>query len=309
MIPMTTTRLAALALTLLAAASATADITKIQITGVFAATQADDASGLHFFAPLEGQAFTMTFDYDPGVPDSQASDNLGTYNHAVPAHQFTLSSGGITFSEPSSYRFEAYFNSGGPGSSRYSVGSTSDAASASGLALPGNTDAFVFGFIHPVSNSVVDFLDDGLALDPLPESPFFIGAPTAGAFVYIDLTTYNSELDEYFDDSITATITSIQIVSEPSQPSLSNFSYDSSTNQFNVSIKGAPNTAYILSEAADLDFSNPDQRPIPLTGASVSVGSVDGNSIVTDGSGDATVEAVALGTPKKDATFIRAETP
>jgi hypothetical protein len=70
-----------------------------------------------------------------------------------------------------------------------------------------------------------------------------------------------------------------------------------------VSIKGAPGTRYQLAEADDLDFSNPDQNPIPLEGATV--GTLDGDVVTTDGNGDATVQ-FNLGTAKP-ATFIRAE--
>lgn len=79
-------------------------------------------------------------------------------------------------------------------------------------------------------------------------------------------------------------------------PSLSGFLYNPSANTFSVSIKGTPNTAYILVEADDLDFTNPDQKPIPLSGASATVGSIDGTNIVTDGNGNATIETVHLGT-------------
>jgi hypothetical protein len=57
-------------------------------------------------------------------------------------------------------------------------------------------------------------------------------------------------------------------------------------------------------EADDLNFSNPDQNPVPLTG--VTVGTQDVDEVVADGSGIATVQ-FNLGT-SKTATFIRAET-
>ena len=89
---------------------------------------------------------------------------------------------------------------------------------------------------------------------------------------------------------------------------LKDFPYNSTTGAAGVSIEGAPDTAYILVEADDLDFGNPDQSPIPLAGASASIGSLDGDAIVTDMNGDATVSGIALGT-SKGKTFIRAETP
>ncbi|MCH7226877.1 hypothetical protein [Haloferula sp. A504] len=90
----------------------------------------------------------------------------------------------------------------------------------------------------------------------------------------------------------------------PASPALLGFTYDPTDGSAEVSIAGAANTAYILVEADDLDFSNPDQNPIPLTGASV--GTLDGNEVTTDAIGHATVQ-FNLGTAK-DATFLRAET-
>ncbi|MCH7225916.1 discoidin domain-containing protein [Haloferula sp. A504] len=84
---------------------------------------------------------------------------------------------------------------------------------------------------------------------------------------------------------------------------LADFSYDPGDGSAEVSITGAANTNYKLVEADDLDFSNPDQDPIPLTGASV--GTLNGNEVTTDGSGNATVQ-FNLGTAKS-ATFLRAE--
>ena len=94
----------------------------------------------------------------------------------------------------------------------------------------------------------------------------------------------------------------LEVVPGPSVV-LWNFTYNSTTGSAEVSIAGAANTNYKLIEADDLDFSNPDQNPIPLTGATV--GTLDGDEVTTDGSGNATVQ-FNLGTAK-DATFLRAE--
>jgi hypothetical protein len=51
-------------------------------------------------------------------------------------------------------------------------------------------------------------------------------------------------------------------------------------------------------------FANPDQDPIPLSGATT--GTLDVNEVTTDANGNATVQ-FNLGT-LKDATFLRAET-
>ena len=85
---------------------------------------------------------------------------------------------------------------------------------------------------------------------------------------------------------------------------LTDFSYDPSTGDSQASIEGGAETAYILVEADDLDFSNPDQSPVALAGATV--GTLDGNTVITDVNGDATVQ-FNLGT-SKTATFVRAET-
>ena len=57
-----------------------------------------------------------------------------------------------------------------------------------------------------------------------------------------------------------------------------------------------------LVRADDLDFANPDQDPLPLTGATV--GSLDGGGVITNPSGDATVQ-FNLGTGSSG--FLRAE--
>lgn len=86
---------------------------------------------------------------------------------------------------------------------------------------------------------------------------------------------------------------------------VADFSYDSADGASELAIKGAPNTTYRLVEASDLDFANPDQDPIPLTGATI--GTLEGgNTLVrTNANGDAVVQ-FNLGTVKT-ATFIRAE--
>lgn len=193
-----------------------AAVTLIQVSGVFEATQDSDETGLHIFAPFEGQAYTMVFHYDPSVPDSASSNNIGEYYHSVPPHQFTLTSASVTLSEPSTYRLHAYAEPGGGIGSYYSFASRSDVSDVAGMTLPGNIDALQFGLIHPVSDSVVDFLDNGSADDPLPQTPFFLGLPTTGAYVYINLATYDADLDEYYDDGIYATVTSIQVIPGPS---------------------------------------------------------------------------------------------
>jgi hypothetical protein len=101
-------------------------------------------------------------------------------------------------------------------------------------------------------------------------------------------------------DNVTLSST---VISETSAVSLADFSYDPQTGDSEVRIEGEPNTAYILAEADDLDFGNPDQNPVPLSAAAV--GTLSGDQVTTDANGDATVQ-FNLGTAKP-ATFIRAE--
>ena len=84
---------------------------------------------------------------------------------------------------------------------------------------------------------------------------------------------------------------------------IANFSYDASDGSSEVRIAGEASTRYKLVEAADLDFANPDQDPIPLTGATV--GTLDQDGVVTDINGDSIVQ-FNLGTTMS-ATFLRAE--
>jgi len=81
------------------------------------------------------------------------------------------------------------------------------------------------------------------------------------------------------------------------------FSYDPTDGSAEASVEGAPNTRYKLVKAADLDFSAPDQDPVPLLGATVGT-LVGGVNVITDENGKAAVQ-FNLGTGP--ATFIRAE--
>ena len=86
---------------------------------------------------------------------------------------------------------------------------------------------------------------------------------------------------------------------------LTGFSYDHADpdGASQVSIDGRSGTRLKLVEADDLDFTNPDQDPVPLTGATAGI--LDGNEVILDRNGAATVQ-FDLGKPK-DATFIRAQ--
>lgn len=94
---------------------------------------------------------------------------------------------------------------------------------------------------------------------------------------------------------------------EVAAPAITSFAYDPGDGSATAALKGAPETAYKLVEADDLDFSNPDQDPIPLLNASLGTLQNGGNEVVTDSNGEAAVQ-FNLGT-SKPATFLRAERP
>ncbi len=139
----------------------------------------------------------------------------------------------------------------------------------------------------------------GLAGNPAyPVSTFQItsdGASSYEVFIRSDTLSGNVRLNAV----------SLRLVPPTSTtPKLVDFTYGPGDGSAAVSIEGAPNTRYKLVEADDLDFSSPDQDPISLTGATV--GSLDGDEVIADGNGNATVQ-FNLGATKA-ATFIRAET-
>lgn len=92
------------------------------------------------------------------------------------------------------------------------------------------------------------------------------------------------------------------VASPPVPPEITGFSHDPDTGNSEVTIKGAASTRFKLVEAADLDFTTPDQDPVPL--ATASVGTLDGDAVLTDANGNATV---TLALPTGTTTFIRAE--
>jgi hypothetical protein len=105
---------------------------------------------------------------------------------------------------------------------------------------------------------------------------------------------------------VAAQVEFFQLAKSPDiAPSLTSFTYDRSDpdGASQVIIKGIPGARFKLVEADDLDFTNPDQDPVPLTGATV--GTLDGNEMILDANGNATVQ-FDLGISKA-ATFIRAQ--
>lgn len=104
------------------------------------------------------------------------------------------------------------------------------------------------------------------------------------------------------NDRVRLNALSLKLV--PASTTLSDFNYNPADGASEVTIQGDAGARYKLVEAADLDFSTPDQDPIPLTGASV--GTLDGDAVVADAGGTATVQ-FNLGTSTQ-VTFLRAET-
>ena len=86
-------------------------------------------------------------------------------------------------------------------------------------------------------------------------------------------------------------------------PEVVAFSYDRTSGASEVSIKGAPNTAFVLVRADDLDFENPVESPVVLTSATT--GTLNGNAVTTNDDGNATVQ-IDLGTTNP-VSFLRAE--
>ncbi len=88
-----------------------------------------------------------------------------------------------------------------------------------------------------------------------------------------------------------------------SHAQLRDFRYNPSDGSAEVTIEGAPMTLYKLVATTDLDFVNPDQNPLPLTGSTV--GALFGDTVRTDGKSTATVQ-FNFGTDPSN--FIRAQT-
>ena len=86
-------------------------------------------------------------------------------------------------------------------------------------------------------------------------------------------------------------------------PRITAFSYDPADGSAEATIQGGPGARFKLVATADLDFSTPDQDPVPLTGATVGT-LLGGLNVLTDENGDATVQ-FNLGTGL--AGFVRAE--
>jgi hypothetical protein len=139
---------------------------------------------------------------------------------------------------------------------------------------------------------------DTLALDV---AYFDITGAVAGDTFVVKATTITGSNVEQFA-GITFDTAMVAVADE--LPALVDFSYDPDDGSSQVSIKGAPGARYKLVEASDLDFSSPDRDPVPLIAPPIA-GTLDGNVVILDGEGNATVE-FNLGTTKAS-TFLRAE--
>lgn len=83
-------------------------------------------------------------------------------------------------------------------------------------------------------------------------------------------------------------------------PQITSFSYDSESGNAQISLRGKVSTVYNFFSDDDLDFSNGESIFI----LSASTGALDGSGVRTDEGGNATVELLMDGSPKK---FVRAQ--
>jgi hypothetical protein len=137
-------------------------------------------------------------------------------------------------------------------------------------------------------------------------APAFQGIDTAITFrIYI----FDSGIDTASNGArLDNVVLNGHVVAESTGAFLSGFTYDLVTGDCSADLKGTPGATFKFVEAADLDFGNPDQDPIPLTSVlqGTPVGTLPAaTGVVTNSNGDATVE-FNLGTAK-DRSFIRAE--
>jgi hypothetical protein len=239
-------------------------------------------------AAVDGRSFYRDFYHDPaaqpivGLSDSDANALLDSYEFAAGVGNTLARFEGLI--EGQEYLVQLFNSTGGR-----------------------NDDPLSYGYNeYPAINPAAISTSDGTyTLENYPGTPTAIITATftsdASGIQDIHIEAQNSGLNMEFNAF------QLRTVAGTDSLALSGFSYDSSTGGAGVTIAGKPNTAYSLAEADDLDFSNPEQSAIPLGGATASVGSIVGDTIVTDESGNAVVENVSLGTPNKAATFIRAE--
>lgn len=199
-----------IAAALLLAGTAHAKVSIIEVTGVFNDTQGKNAQNLNTFATLLSQPFTMRFSYDSSLTDLiDDDDDRAVYIDLTPAIPFVLTSNGVTLSDTVS----GLFVSGDlGGQASYGTDGLNDIVDSTGLVLPNNLDEFGFSLFHPVSDAAVDFLDPGMAVDPLPTDPFFIGEPLDGAVVRVELTF---DPPSAFEQELQGSVTRIRVVPEP----------------------------------------------------------------------------------------------
>lgn len=193
---------------------AAAQVSLVEIAGVFETSQSLDEPGLNTFAPLEGQAFSLVFAYDPSSPDlANATTNVGEYEFTAPPGQFVLTSGAVTLSD-TLYSIRA----AGPPTATpdYEIYGLNDVASSSGLTLPGGLQYLNIYLEHEnPGGGVLDYLDNGSSIDPLPVTPFFLSATPGGIYFEVYLGHFDSQANTNFYQEIQGTVTSISIIPEP----------------------------------------------------------------------------------------------
>ena len=162
--------------------------------------------------------------------------------------------------------------------------------------VPQNVTVFSDNTAASSAHTFVDFQNDFVvgALNNRGTIQNFFDGVIDEFVIYDHTLTAADAADHYASISMIAT--------DP--PRITSFSYDPSNGAAEATIQHAePNTRFKLVGSATLDFSNPDQDPVPLLGAAVGT-LTDGFYIITDENGVATVQ-FNLGTGH--ANFVRAE--
>lgn len=226
----------------------------------------------------------------------------------------------IKFNGASVASLQAIYDTSLVRSSAYYVGSA-DGARVQGLA-PGTYNVYAI-VLNPDDLSVTNTVGIGVGVagatisitDPVVTDTTVLNPATpSGSWVdgenYAVGTVTTTSTSDYINVLVTAPgrITGLQfveVVPPATTLGLSDFSYDPTTGNCQVSLAGEANMTYKLVEADDLDFGNPDQDPVPLSGATVGGLKYSDTAFQTNASGYATVQ-FNLGTAKS-ATFVRAE--
>lgn len=200
----------AVALALLLAPQAWADKVPIKVTGTFDNALSVSQIGQNSLDPLFGDSFTLLFYYNPNIADSNIALNVGTFVHIVPGDGlWSLNTNDVSIFENSEYRFIAF-------PTLFQVG-TGQNPEVTGLTLP-DDPLLSIGFEQSHDAALGDFLNDGEQFDTLPDEPYFLGLGAVGASIVVDLEIVGP--DDEFIDRLHGTITSVELVPEPTSLAL-----------------------------------------------------------------------------------------